>query len=354
MAKRESVGVWNRGRAALAALALLPAFALVGCGGGGGGGGGGSSGFGAGGTITAAAIVVTNGNSQALAAEAMEVSSDTDAAAGSAFVTGVQVSGSDPIQPMRLARAGRTLAGKASGTGTLATGASVTQSCTGGGTITFDVTASGSGIPAAGDSYSFLASNCVETDGTTSMVMNGRLTISVLSGSYDPASAVYPKSITMRMVTANFSVSAGGETEVFNGDLTMALTETSATSASVVLTSSSLASTIGSHHVLVVNYSLSVTETSTGGTMSISASVQTDNPRLGSTAVSYTITTVTPIAVNSAGVVTAGSIKVTGSNSALLLTATGPDTFSVQVDGNGDGTYESTSSVTRSQLQALL
>lgn len=353
MAKRESFGVWDRGRAALAALLLLPAFSLVACGGGGGGGGG-SSGFGGGGTITAAAIVVTNGNSQALAAEAVEVSSDTDAAAGSAFVTGVQVSGSDPIQPMLLARAGRTLAGKASTTGTLATGASATQSCGGGGSITFDVTSSGSGIPAAGDSYSFLASNCVETDGTTSMVMNGRLTISVLSGSYDPASTVYPKSITMRMVTTNFSVSGGGETEVFNGDLTMALTETSATSASVVLTSSSLASTIGSHHVLVVNYSLSVTENSSGSTLSISTSVQTDNTRLGSTAVSYTVATVTPITVSSAGVVTAGSIKVTGANSALLLTVTGPDTFSVQVDGNGDGTYESTSSVTRSQLQALL
>lgn len=348
MKRMEMVRVWNWGRAACAGLLLVPAFALVACGGGGGGGdstGTGSTGGGSG--ITAQGVVITSSNGSAVAAEALEVSTNTDAADGSTFVTGVQLPGSGGVQPMLLASAARSLIVKAPASPTLATGAAVTQACTGGGTLTMDSTASGS-VPTAGDSFSITASSCTEAD----MVMNGSITITVVSGSYDPASPTYPKSITMRMVGNNFTVTGGGETMSFTGDVTMALTENSATSASVTMTSSSLTSMAGSHSVLLVNYSVSVTESSGGEELTVSASVQTSG--LGATPVSYTITTVTPIRVSSTGQITAGSIKVTGSGSALLLTVTGTDTFSLQLDTNGDGGYESTSSVTRSQLQALL
>ena len=88
--------------------------------------------------------------------------------------------------------------------------------------------------------------------------------------------------------------------------------------------------------------------------MNLSATVQTNNSRLGASPVSYSISTPTAITVNSAGAITAGAIKVIGSNSSLLLTVTSSDSFSLQVDTNGDGSYESTSTVTRSQLQALI
>lgn len=349
--------MWTWSRALRAGLLCVPALVLVACGGGGGGGGsaaatvaptttGGSGSTG---------VVITSSNAQAVAAEALAASTNTDAAAaGSAFVTGVQVSGGSGPNPMLLSKAARSLVTKP-GTGPLAAGVATTQACTVSGSITSDVTTSGGSALTAGDSFQFTANNCTERiDATTTMVMNGSMTISIVSGSYDPAATTYPKSITMRIVSSNFSITSGSESETFNGDLTMSLTESSATSASVTLSSTSLTSTIGSHSVTLTNYSVKETETSTGSTLSVSGTVQTNNTRFASTAVTYTITTITPLAVSSTGSVTAGAIKVAGSGSALLLTVTSTDTFTLQVDSNGDGTYDSTSTVTRSQLAAQL
>lgn len=336
---------------------LLPVFvalAVVGCGGGGGGGGSGTGSSG-GGDSTATSVVITASNAQAVAAEALEVSTDTDVASmGSGFVTGVQLSGPADPDPMALASAARLLAGKASGSGALATGVVMSQPCSAGGSLTIDTNSSGNGVLKQGDTYQITANNCVESDGTNTITMNGAMAISILSGSYDPVSTVYPKSFSMRMVATNFSVSAGGQAESFNGDLTMSTTENSAESISTNLSATTLSSKVGSHTVTLTNYSAAMGESAGGLTQSVTATVQTNNSRLGTTTVSYSIATLTPIAVSASGAITAGSIKVTGAGSVLLLTATSADTFSLQVDANGDGTYDSTSSVTRSQLQALL
>ena len=349
---------WTWGRALRAGLVCVPALALVACG---GGGGGGSSAVSSAPTTSGSsstavgAVVITTSNAQAVAAEALAASTNTDAAtAGSAFVTGVQVNGGSGPNPMLLAKAAQSLVTKPSA-GPLATGVATTQACTVSGTITTDVTTSGSNALVAGDSFQFTANNCTERiDSTTTMVMNGSMSISIVSGSYDPAATTYPKSITMRIVSNNFSIKSGTESETFNGDLTMSLTEDSATSATVTLSSSSLTSTIGTHTVTLTDYSVQASESSSGSTLSVKGTVQTNNTRLASTAVTYTITTITPLAVSSTGAMTAGAIKVAGSNSALLLTVTSSDTFSLQVDTNGDGTYDSTSTVTRSQLAAQL
>ena len=346
---------WTWGRALRAGLVCVPALALVACGGCGGGGSSAPTTTSGSSSTAVGAVVITTSNAQAVAAEALAASTNTDAAAaGSAFVTGVQVNGGSGPNPMLLAKAAQSLVTKPSA-GPLATGVATTQACTVSGTITTDVTTSGSNALVAGDSFQFTANNCTERiDSTTTMVMNGSMSISIVSGSYDPAATTYPKSITMRIVSNNFSIKSGTESETFNGDLTMSLTEDSATSATVKLSSSSLTSTIGTHTVTLTDYSVQASESSSGSTLSVKGTVQTNNTRLASTAVTYTITTITPLAVSSTGAMTAGAIKVVGSNSGLLLTVTSSDTFSLQVDTNGDGTYDSTSTVTRSQLDAQL
>lgn len=345
---------WNWSRALRAGLLCMPALALVACGGGGGGGTPAPASSASNGPAVGA-VVITASNAQAVAAEALAASTNTGAAtAGSAFVTGVQVSGDSGPAPMLLGKAARTLVTRP-GSGPLAAGVVTTQACTVSGTITEDVTKSNSAALTAGDSFRFTANSCTERiDSTTTMVMNGSMSVTIVSGTYDPAATVYPKSVTMRIVSSNFSVTSGGQGETFNGDLTMSLTENSATSASVTLSSSSLSSTLGSHSVTLTNYSVQETESSTGSTLAVSGTVQTTNSRLASTAVTYTITTITPLAKSSAGSVTAGAIKVAGSGSALLLSVTSTDTFTLQVDTNGDGIYDSTSTVTRSQLQSQL
>jgi hypothetical protein len=342
------------------ALLVIPMFVAA-CGGGGGGGtpaasaGGDTAGGAPWGTATA--LAVNTSNAPALAAEAMEVATNTDAADAGGFATAVEVSGTGGTAgtgPKRLTDAARKLLAKAQGSGTLVTGVATEQACSLGGKLTVDGSSSGSAVLSAGFWTEMIASNCTEGDGVDNVVMNGRIKVSVVSGSYDPASTVYPKSFTMRIETINFTVSSGGESEQFNGDLTVTITETSEFSGSISMAANSLTSKIGSHTVFMSNYSLSVEEGASSSAMSITASVQTDNSRLGSSPVSYSITTVTPLTVSSTGVVTAGSIKVTGAGSTLLLTVTAPDTFSLQVDTNGDGSYDDTSTVTRSQLQALI
>ena len=331
---------------------LLASLVLAACGGGGGGGG---SGGGSGGS-TAAAVVITSSNSQALAAEALAAASNTDAGSGASFVTGVQVSGgATGSSAALLGLAARKLVSMVPPASALATGVttSQTQACTSGGSLTMTSNTSGGSTIAAGDSMQISANGCTESFGGASEVMNGTITITFLAG-YDPASAAYPKTLSIRIIAQNFTISSGGNTEAFNGDVTMTLTEASATSFTMSMTSNSLSTTLGTHSVTLINYSVNAEETSSGTVITMSATVETSNSRLGSGPVSYQVTTVTPITVSSSGVVTSGSIKVTGSGSSLLLTVTSADTFTLQVDSNGDGTYESTSTVTHSQLQAVL
>jgi hypothetical protein len=90
-------------------------------------------------------------------------------------------------------------------------------------------------------------------------------------------------------------------------------------------------------------------------TSTLSASVETDSTRVGASGGSYTVTTPTPIVWNSGtGAVTSGSIKVVGAaNSQLLLTVGSGDVVTLQVDANGDNTYETTLTSTGTELAGL-
>ena len=349
--KIASMAGWPGARMLRAGMSCAAALALLACGGGGGGGGGAPS------VPAATGLVITSANAPAVAAEAVETSTSTDAAsAAGQFVTGVQVdagSGSGG-HPQLLAGAARTLLAKPRTTGPVAAGAVVSESCSGGGTVTVDANTSGASFLVAGDSLGIRASNCVESVDGTTMVLNGGMSIAITAGSYDPNSFVYPKSVTMRIVSSNFSAGiSGGATEVFDGDLTLALTETSATTGSLTATAASLTSTTGSHRITLGDYRLQATQTSAGSTLSVSTNVETNNARLGPTPVRYSLATESPVTVSSSGAVTAGSIRVSGTNSSMLLLVTATDTFSLQLDTNGDGTADSTRAITLADLQAL-
>jgi len=339
------------------ALVLIPAMLLAACGGGGGGGDGGS-GSGSSGAASATAVTITSSNAPAIAAEAMQVSgSYEDATAASAFVTGVQVNAGGNGSPVLLGTALRKLLPLVPHTGAQATGVTNAQTvaCTNGGSVAISATtASTDGTLNAGDSFQVTANGCTEGTGADAVVMNGSVAFTFASGRFDPASTSYPKAYAMRITSTEFSVSYGGETMVSNGDITLSVTEKSATEGTMALSSASSSFTIGSHRVAVKNYEVNVADTGTSTTVTVSMTVETDNSRVASSLVSYQITTLTPVTVDAAGNVTGGSIKVTGANSALVLTVSGTDTFTLQVDANGDGTYESTSTVTRSTLNALL
>lgn len=330
-----------------AAAFAIPVLLLAACG---GGGGDGSSEAPA--QPASSGIVITGTNAQSVAAEALEVSTNTDTASGGGLVTAVQVdAGPATTGNVRLATVARSLLAMAPASGAQATGVttSETVSCAVSGSLTVSSSIAGSSVLVAGDSMSMTANNCVEAAGSS---MNGTMTITIVAGTLDPASTSYPKSVTIRLEAQNFSFSMDGETSVSNGDMQFTLTENSATDVSISMSGSLLSSNIGGATVTLKNYSHSVSTTASGTTIQIQGTVETTG--LGSGTVSYQISTPSALTLNASGQFTGGSLKVTGNGSSLLLTVTGTDAFSLQVDTNGDGAYDSTTSVTRSQLQAAL
>lgn len=343
----------SRIKACSATLALL----LAACGGGGGGDDAPPPPAGA------TPITLTSANSKAVAADAVENATNTEAAdAGASLVTGVQVEagGSAGSGTGGLAAAALVLAGKASALPALATAVAVdrTENCTGGGTLSMTGSVSGGSSLVAGDTLTMSASNCRESVGGVLQTLNGSMTISIMSGSFTNAN-LFPYSITMAIVARNFGIASGGVTTTTDGDLLMVLSATSGTAQSTTLSGTRLANSTttsgGTRSATLKNYRQELTVGSTTVSSNVSGTVETVNSRLGSGTHSYVVSTPTPLVINIAtDAYVSGSMKIVGNNSALLVTVTGSNAFSVQVDGNGDGTYESSSTATRAELDALL
>lgn len=336
-------------------LLAASAAILAACGGGGGDGGGSS-----GSAATGSTLVISSANAKPASADGLDASTNLGAAStGADFATGVQVQATPGAQPVQLSSVGLQLARRSLGLPALATGVSLnsTLACALGGTLTVSGNVANPGRLAAGDAMTFTANGCAETvDGVLAM-MSGVMAISVLSGSFTDPVPSYPQQIVMTLVTTNFGVTSAGTTTIANGDLRIDLRQTSATSSTTILTGSSLANSYSrpgsTRSVTVQNFRMEETATGNSSSTTMSATVTTNNPRLGSSSVTYQLTTPTPVVVTGVAVAS-GSVRVQGASSALLLTAVAPDTFTLQVDANGDGNYETNMSTTDGELQSLL
>lgn len=338
------------------ALWIAPVLLLAACGGGGGGGGGTAA---PATQTTVSQLVVTDSNAQAVAAEVLETSTNIDAAqVGTGIVTGVQVDSGAATNAVVLSSVARDLLSKSTGAA-LATGATVTRNCQFGGTLVVTDTSASATVAQAGDQFSVVATNCLDPLGSTGtqVLLNGSMTLTVQSGSFDSSSSVFPKNVTLRLVATNFAVTQGGVKSTANGDLTIGIAEPNATDSNLSLSSTSLSTTVeksgASHTITLKDYTHSVNVTSTQATVSITATVESNNPRLGSGVFSYQLSTLAPIVITSSGYA-AGGLKVAANHSGLHLGVVPTNNFSLQVDTNGDGGFESTTSVTRAQLEALI
>lgn len=340
------------------AALVVPVLVLSACGGGGGGGGGSAA-------TPATPLAISTANSKAVSADALDNSTDTTTAqTGTALVTGVQVDAGSTAGARKLVSVGRALLAMAPARPAIATGVSVddTAPCQISGTLRIlgTIADSTGNTLNGGDQITLIANSCSAIVDGQSVTMNGSFAITINSGSFNPNAVSYPTRLVMTFVTNNFVVVEGADRMTSNGDLRIDITMLSATSEDIVLSGTSLSdshsNSSGTRSSTLKNYNESLQVRGTAITGSISATVESSNSRLGSGPVSYSISTVTPLAYSEAGDVSAGVLKVTGaSNSALLLTVTAANTFKVEVDANGDGTYESsTPGVTKAELEALL
>jgi hypothetical protein len=110
------------------------------------------------------------------------------------------------------------------------------------------------------------------------------------------------------------------------------------------------------HTTTLNNFTQVLTISGSTYTGTVSATVQTDSSKLGTGTVSYAIGTPTPVVWNPATrTATAGVIKVVGANnSQLLITINADGTVTIQLDANGDGSYEKTITSTVAELAGLI
>jgi hypothetical protein len=339
-----------------ATLALT--FVLTACGGGGGGGGtpGGSA---------PQSVTITETNAKPVSANALEAAQTTSATSGATGPIGVQVdaganAGVSTLQAM--AEVARLAAAKSLGGSSLPTGVVInptTESCDFGGTTTVSGNIASSSGLAAGDSLSVSMSNCGVSIGGTMAVMNGAMTLNVVSGSL-PLFSTGSFHIVLAVTTTNLSLATGGVTVVSTGDTRLDWTAASATSQTLVASGASMSSrttTSGVTHTTTLrNYTQSVTISGSTYTGTLAATVETDSSHIGAGTVTYTVSTPTPVVWNVATrVASSGVVKVVGANNAaLLVTIAAGGAVTIQIDANGDGTYEKTITSTVAELAGLV
>ena len=339
------------------AFALISSLLLAACGGGGGGGGGGSTG----GSTAPQAVVITETNAKPVAADALEAVQGASATQGTSLVTGVDVQTEAVAKPTSIraaAEVARLAASSFTGRTDLVTGVSISDSaaCPSGGSLSLTGNVAGGSSLVPGDSITITANNCtMAVDGILTN-MNGSMSMTIVSGSM-PATG--PFQVVVQFVFTDLSVQAEGTTVMVSGAARMEWTSSSATSETMVTSGTSLTvrETTGTtiHTSSMKNYTQSVSTNGSTVTSSLSATIETSSTRLGASGGSYTITTPTPVVWNSGtNVLSAGVVKVVGANgSQLVMTVTGSNTVSIQIDANGDGTFETTVSSTATELRAL-
>ena len=326
----------------------LGSLALVACGGGGGGG------------STAPATTTTSSTTAALSSTNQTVVAQDAASSalmvlsGSQSVTGAQATDESVLfsltrtelgklpQYLADAKANATLAGAV---------ASKTYSCSVSGTVTLSVTdADNNGVVSAGDSITLSGSSCQDSTGTT----NGSYTFAFnsLTGSFGVAPSSFSVTVTYNALT--FTSASGLFSASLNGSLSLSETFTGTNLYSDTISTPSLTSS--------ATYS-GQTRTRTLSSYSATSTRLPDTTTTAGYLHSYTVAgTLTSSALSSQSVTfstpkalvtygtdaypTSGSFLVIGANNTQVkLTALTNTQVSQELDANGDGAFETSSTV---------
>lgn len=340
MRGKESPRIRNGLRIVVSAAAL----ALGGCGGGGGDGGG-----------SATAPKMNSSNSVAVASRAYSVADalySTGSAAASAMKS---VGGSSNGVRLNLAEfAVRRLlnlgAGSAGGGGIVGK-AIVSDSgpCPLGGTISLTANdADDSGTLTSGDTGSITFTNCVDADGVR---YDGTFSFSNLS--YTGSSVTPSQTLAATFTFSNFRATLNQDSASVNGDFTVQAAITNVTPYSLDLAVS------GTKLVLAENnWTETLTQFSASVFIDITAGTYAYNiaGAISGTDLPDTITLATPrtLAGSIGSYPTMGAITATASDgTAARLTVNSAASVAVDLDGNADGVFESSQTMTWAQLAAI-
>jgi hypothetical protein len=318
-------GIGRVGTAVAVASALL-----VAC----GGGGGGSSSE----TAQAQRVVITQSNATPVAAEAIDAGGAGSGASGS--LTGVQVSStSAPVSAMT-ALANAVQRGLNTTAPSALVGATVTQACGGGGSIT---------ISSSNTQASLTFNSCVENGATAT----GTLSVTLVSGN----TAIQ---FVADATASNFTITSAGLGERLNGTMRVSFDETSSTHALITITSSSLlfdrllnGTARATRTLTNYNYYIDTTIATGSSSQTFSYTVSGSFPGFGT--VSFDAQTTQPIITLSGAVhPSSGAGKVTGANGTSVTVTVISTGVRLDIDTNGDGVTDATLTRTWAELDAVL
>ena len=318
------------------------ALVLSACGGGGGGGGTGSTPVQASSLSTIAATdaprVAINGY-----AAGTVISQSSSSLTG--IVTGVTVAapGVGAVSPvLGLVKQAYGNNGTA-----LLTGVTISDSCTGGGTVTIDANLHNQNTLSNGDTLTMTAFNCTE-DGAT---MNGKLSITVSGVSGDVINST-TGAVTLATSFTNFSIASGSTSDTLSGDMKISLTATSSVDATFAISGASLLATEQRSGATVATRTLtgySVTGSVHGSTVSAAADFSVSGNANGLGQFAYTVKNLQPFVTTTTGVPTAGSLIVSGAGSSVTATVVS-NGVRVDYSAKGDGVVTQTSTLSWSDF----
>ncbi len=318
----------------ISALAIAAALLVTACGGGGGGGTTSAPVVTTPLTVvpTSAAVAVTSANAKFLASAAQQAAtSPISMGTLSIFLGNGTFTGSQ----LNLVRPCANL-GTALVSGTLANLAGLTT----------------------GDRLAASFNNCTlaQVVGVnSSMTLHGNTSTAVTSG----AVGGFPSFVSANTVIDNLSFEVAGLTQILSGAQTFEWTVTNLSQQTMVVAGTTLTlrnSSAGTTRTSTwQNYRHVLNVDATGFNYSVTASVQTDNTNFGPTGGSYTLSTITPLALNQAtSAFSSGELRVTGAaNSSMRIILSANNAVTLQIDTNGDGVIDSTVNSTITELVSL-
>jgi hypothetical protein len=320
-------------------LALASTLVLSACGGGGGGTG---ASTGPTPVQTSTLTPITAGNAGKAAANGY--AANTLIGDSSSSVTGVLTGVSIDGTGISAAAPVLKLVKRAFGPGApLLTGVTVSQACSGGGSVTIDANLRNTQTISNGDTMTVKVLNCVE-DGNK---LNGSLSIAFSDVSGDPINTS-SGAATMDTRFTGFSIVNGSETATVNGDMKIAFSLAGTASTSVTISGKSLQTTAQTAGGAAANLTLgdyTLTGSTKGTTITVAANFTLSGNASGLGQFAYTVKSLQPFVSVGTAMPGSGSLIVNGAASSVTVTAVNASSVRLDYSAKGDGVITQTTTL---------
>jgi hypothetical protein len=327
-------------------LTIGCALVLSACGGGGGDPGVGNTGTGTGTSSslpvqasTLSPITPENAINVAANAYAASASFGDSSSFASNLLTGVSVTPAaarPDVVTNVLALTKRAFNGNAP---KLLTGVTITEACSGGGTLFIDGTLRNPDTFSNGDTISITASNCSE-DGE---VVNGGFSVTFSSVTGDLANTSIGGA-TLNTQFKSFSVTSSGETSIMNGDMKIAVANTSATQSKADVSGTSLQAIEQKAGTTLTSLSMTnynMYSSTNGRTKSNAATFSLTGNSNGLGKFGYSVRNLQPF-VTTGILPSSGALVVNGATSSVTATVLSGGNVRVDYSAKGDGVVTAT------------